>query len=239
MASLFGSSGVVRRMRRMTPKVRFPFVYELKGYSLKKLRADLLAGATLTLVSIPQAIGFALILGLPPLPVIMSVMIGGFVGALFFSSHHHVFGPTSSVSLIVATTIASVTEMGTSLSPMALAIYMALLIGVVQFVAGLLNFGEITKFISRSVVIAYSSAIGLILVASQLHHFLGIQGEGAKTFIGGLKQAGEALWHNHVAWQDCAIGAVTFLIFEFLRRWRPKWPEALVALVFLGLCTKV
>src|SRR5579859_920052 len=91
-------------------KVRFPFVRELRGYNGNKFRRDLVAGATLTLVSIPQAIGFSLILNLPPGPVIASVIIGGFVGSLFFSSHHHVFGPTSSISLIVAATIAAYTN---------------------------------------------------------------------------------------------------------------------------------
>src|SRR5258708_5715316 len=87
-------------------KLRFPFLRELRSYNWTKFRKDLVAGTTLTLVSIPQAVGFALILGLPPQPVIVSVIIGGLVGSLFFSSHHHVFGPTSSISLIIAATIA-------------------------------------------------------------------------------------------------------------------------------------
>ena len=135
-------------------RLRFPFITELRHYSWVKFRADLIAGATLTLVSIPQAIGFALILGLPPMPVIFSVVIGGFLGALFFSSHHHVFGPTTSVSLITAATIAAHADLGLPRSP--LAAYLALLIGVMQFLAGLLNFGEVTKFISRSVVMGYT-----------------------------------------------------------------------------------
>ena len=64
-------------------RVRLPFLAELRTYTSAKFRADLLAGATLTLVSIPQAVGFALILGLPPQSVIVSVIIGGFVGSLF------------------------------------------------------------------------------------------------------------------------------------------------------------
>src|ERR1022692_1950992 len=68
-------------------RVRLPFIGELRRYSLEKLRSDLIAGATVTLVSIPQAVGFSLILNLPPQPVIISVIIGGFVGSLFFSSH--------------------------------------------------------------------------------------------------------------------------------------------------------
>jgi len=58
-------------------KVRVPFVAELRDYSWAKLRADLIAGFTLTLVSIPQAVGFSLILGIPPTPVIACVVIGG------------------------------------------------------------------------------------------------------------------------------------------------------------------
>ena len=57
-------------------RVRFPFVGELRRYSWAKCQADLAAAATLSLVSIPQAIGFALILGLPPMPVITSVVVG-------------------------------------------------------------------------------------------------------------------------------------------------------------------
>jgi hypothetical protein len=76
------------------PRIRFPFIDEFRHYSWEKLKHDLLAGATLTLVSIPQAIGFAVILGLPPITVVLSVVVGGFVSALFFSSYHHVFGPT-------------------------------------------------------------------------------------------------------------------------------------------------
>ena len=140
------------------PHVRFPFLHELAHYSWGKFHSDLLAGATLTLVSIPQAIGFALIFGLPPTPVIISVMIGGFVGSLFFSSHHHIFGPTTSVCLIVASTLAANGRTGPS--ALHLAAFLALLIGVTQFVAGLLNFGSVTKFISRSVVVGYTTAIG-------------------------------------------------------------------------------
>src|ERR1700729_3085170 len=86
-------------------RFRLPFIRELRNYTWAKFRAALLAGATVTLVSIPQAIGFSLILNLPPTPVIVSVIIGGFVGSLFFSSRHHVFGPPSSISLIIAGTI--------------------------------------------------------------------------------------------------------------------------------------
>jgi len=218
-------------------KVRLPFLAELRRYSWEAFRADLIAGATVTLVSIPQAIGFSLILNLPPQPVIISVIIGGFVGALFFSSRHHVFGPTSSISLIVAATIAANSAIG--LSPLHLATYLAALIGVIQLFSGLLNFGEITKFISRSVVVGYSTGIGILLAASQLHNLLGYDVEAGQNFSTNVLQAIFDLGTAQVHPWAIAIGVLTFAVFWVVRRLRPGWPEALIGLALLGIGAKL
>ena len=218
-------------------KVRLPFIAELRNYTWGKFRADLVAGATVTLVSVPQAIGFSLILNLPPTPVIVSVIIGGFVGSLFFSSRHHVFGPTSSISLIVAAIIAA--NSGIGLEPLQLAVYLAFLIGVVQLLAGLLNFGEITKFISRSVVIGYSTGIGILLIASQLHNLLGYKVEAGQNFSTNVLQALFDLGTARVYPWAIGIGLLTFAIFWAVRRLRPHWPEALIGLALLGLGAKI
>lgn len=217
-------------------RLRFPFLAELRQYSFAKLKADLVAGATLTLVSIPQAVGFALILGLPPQPVIAAVIIGGFVGSLFFSSHHHVFGPTSSISLIIAATLAA--HMDSGLSPIALAVLMALLIGLIQFVAGLLNFGEVTKFISRSVVVGYSTGIGLLLIASQLHNLLGFSTEHGGSFATNILAAVRHVGTAEVSPWAILIGVFTLLVFDAVRRLRRGWPEALIGLALTGLLAK-
>ena len=219
-------------------KVRLPFIHELRNYSVAKLRSDAIAGATLTLVSIPQAIGFSLILNLPPAPVIAAVIIGGFVGSLFFSSRHHVFGPTSSISLIVAATIAAHTN-ATGLAPLQLAVYLAFLIGLIQLLAGLLNFGEITKFISRSVVVGYSTGIGVLLIASQLHNVLGFSADPSQRFVTSVWQAVSSIATVHVELWAIGIGALTLVIFYLVRRWKPTWPEALIGLAALAIAARV
>jgi SulP family sulfate permease len=219
------------------PGISLPLIREIREYSSEKLRHDLVAGATLTLVSIPQAIGFALILGLPPATVITSVVVGGFVSALFFSSHHHVFGPTTSVSLITVATISANPDV--HLHPLQLAAYLAFLIGITQFIAGVFRFGEVTKFISRSVVVGYTSAIGLLLIASQIHNFAGFASAAGEPFLRTLVDGLRAfVVRDFTGWSIC-IGLATLLIFEGLRRFRLKWPEALIGLAFLGICARI
>ncbi len=218
-------------------RLRFPFVTEFQHYSWAKLRSDLVAGATLTLVSVPQAIGFALILGLPPMTVVMSVVVGGFFSALFFSSHYHVFGPTTSVCLITAATVASNADLG--LHPLALAAYLAFLIGLVQFLAGLLNFGEVTKFISRSVVIGYTTAIGVLLISSQGPNFLGFHVPAGQGFVTVIGEVVDAVRRVNVSWWAIGIGLLTLGVFEGIKRWRATWPEALIGLALLGVAARV
>jgi len=219
------------------PRVRFPFVDELRRYSWDRLRHDAIAGATLTLVSIPQAIGFALILGLPPMPVILSVVVGGFFSALFFSSYHHVFGPTTSVCLITAATMTANTDLG--MHPLQLAAYLAFMIGVVQFIAGLFNFGQVTKFISRSVVVGYTTAIGVLLIFSQLHNGMGFSSPAGESFLTAFKEAGVAIGMGNFSGWSIGIAVLTLAIFEGIKRWRPTWPEPLLGLAFLAIAARV
>ena len=157
-----------------------PVLRELLRYDRKKLRADLLAGATVALVSIPQAVGFALIAGLPPEMVIMSVVVGGFLAALFTTSHHVVFGPTNSISLLIASAVATLPTVG--LAAPQLALVLALLIGFFQVVAGFAKLGKLTQFVSRSVIIGYGTAMGILLAASQLPNFFGAQSSPGNLF---------------------------------------------------------
>jgi len=237
MTRFFQSKSAAGGWQWTPPRIRFPFVNELRRYSWDKLRHDAIAGATLTLVSIPQAIGFALILGLPPTPVILSVVVGGFVSALFFSSHHHVFGPTTSVCLITAATLVANTDLG--LHPLQLAAYLAFMIGVVQFIAGMFNFGEVTKFISRSVVVGYTTAIGVLLIFSQLHNGMGFQSPAGEGVVTTFKQVGVAIGVGNFSWWSIGIVLLTLAIFEGVKRWRPAWPEALVGLAFLGIAARI
>ena len=217
--------------------LRLPFLEEFKSYSWNRFRHDLIAGATVTLVSIPQAIGFSLILGLPPMPVIISIVIGGFVSALFFSSYHHVFGPTTSVCLIAAATAAANSDLG--LHPLQLVAYLAFLVGVIQIIAGLCHVGEVTKFISRSVVVGYTTGIGVLLMTSQLGNCSGSTIRAGSNLLNTLAQTAQNLGAGEMSVWAVGITLLTLVIFEGVKRFRPHWPNNLIGLVVLALGARI
>ncbi|MBI2510711.1 MAG: SulP family inorganic anion transporter [Opitutae bacterium] len=217
---------------------RLPVWQELRGYDREKFRPDLAAAATVALVSIPQAIGFALIAGLPPLMVVMAVVIGGFVAATLTSSHHLVFGPTNSISIILAATIYSFG--GIAFDPPQIALVLALLIGAIQLSAGLAKMGEITQFISRSVVIGYSTAIGVLLIAAQLPYLAGVSNvDRSAGILGALIRTAEHLLHREFLPHSAAMGALTFLLFEAIERFFPRWPAEFIGLLAISLFTRL
>lgn len=226
----------IQRFSRRWMRERFPLGIELRRYTWDKFRADLAAGATVSLVSIPQAIGFALIAGLPPLMVIMSVIVGGFVCGLFTSSHHLVFGPTNSISLILAATIYSF--VGVGLEPAELTILLAFLIGAFQLVAGLSQLGKLTQFISRSVIIAYGTAIGVLLAAGQLPHLFGVHSVERGSFFDGLLVTVTQVAQLQFNVYSAMMGIVTLLLFWAIEHFFPKVPAELFGLIALSLLTQ-
>lgn len=213
-------------------KARFPLLRELPVYNAGKFRVDLMAAGTVALVSIPQAIGFSLIAGLPLLMVLMSAIVGGFVAALFTSSHQVVFGPSNSMSILIAATVA--TFAGAGLSAPELAIMLALLIGLIQVASGLAQLGKLTQFISRSVIIGYGTGIGLLLAAGQLGNWIGapVAGHG---FFGKIWVFLEHLSLLEFNPWSLMIGLATLLLFHVVEKLWPRLPAELVVLAVLAM----
>jgi SulP family sulfate permease len=209
-----------------------PILGELKNYSRAKFCRDGIAAATVAMVSIPQAVGFALIAGLPPAMVLGCVVVGGFVASLFLSSRFVVFGPSNSLSMLLAA--AFVAQRDTTLGPAELAVLLAVLIGLVQLAGGLLRFGHITQFVSRSVVLGYGAAIGTLLILSQLHHLFGIPTPAdTGTFVALAGTVRHAL-AGEVSVHALLVAGAAFLLFWVFRRLQPRWPETLIGLVILS-----
>jgi sulfate permease, SulP family len=239
MTTAEGTNGAVDQIQRFSKRwmrQRFPLLDELRGYTKAKAKADTVAAATVALVSIPQAIGFALIVGLPPLMVMMCVIVGGLVCALFSSSRHLVFGPTNSISIILAATIYSFRDVG--LTPAELTLLLALMIGVFQLAAGFAQLGKLTQFISRSVIIAYGTAIGVLLIAGQFPHLMGIAAGERGSFFSTLGESLLKLAAFDFNPYAAAMGVTTLLLFWAIDHFAPRLPSELIVLVFVSLFTQ-
>ncbi len=205
-----------------------PLWKEISTYSRTKLRADVVAGATVAVITIPQAIGFALVAGLPIQAVLATAVVGALVAACYSSSHHLVFGPTNTISIILAGAVLSLADV--PLTPLEKVLLLGCLIGLFQLAAGVTKTGQLTQFISRTVIIAYTTAVGVLIAVGQIGNLLGIERAPSVSLPGTIRH----LVSSFVTLRFDLITAVTGLVclglLWGLRRWRPHWPDGLIVL---------
>src|SRR3954471_21322833 len=78
-----------------------PPIETIRHYNVHKLRKDLVAGLTVSVVEVPQAMAYAVIAGVPPVYGLYTSIIQGTIGALLSSSEHMTTGPTNTQSLLI------------------------------------------------------------------------------------------------------------------------------------------
>ena len=154
-----------------------PFWRELRGYSWQKLRADSYAAVMIAIVTIPQAVGFALVVGLPVQAVLATAIVGAAVCAVFSTSYHLVFGPTNTISIILAGALLTVSDV--PLTSLQKVLVVGFMMGTLQLAAGFFKLGNLTHFISRTVIVGYGTAVGVLIGMGQVGNLLGLGRAGA------------------------------------------------------------
>ncbi|MCG6892566.1 MAG: sulfate permease [Desulfobacteraceae bacterium] len=205
-----------------------PFTSWLKEYRLSYLRNDSVAGLTVSVVLIPQAMAYAMLAGLPPVYGLYAAAVAPAVGALWGSLRQMATGPIAIMSLLVLTTLTPIAEAG---SPhyIELALLLSLMVGILYLSIGLFRMGEVMSFISHSAVKGFTAAAALIITATQLPHLLGMHVEKEEYVIHMFVEIARSLPGLHTP--TLAIGAAAFVIIFVLRKIRPNFPSGLVALV--------
>lgn len=209
-----------------------PIFRELKQYNRQKLRADLVAGATVALMTIPQAIGFALVAGLPVESVMACAIIGGLVCAILSSSRQLVFGPTNTISIIIAGMLAGLPE--ANLTDLQKVLVFGCLIGFMQIGAGLLKLGTLTQYVSRTVVVAYSAGVAVLIAAGQIGNLFGIGQPEKVDLINIVRHLADRLAHFELHLPTTLVAAASLFWLLVIRRLRPTWPEGLFIMVGAG-----
>jgi SulP family sulfate permease len=156
---------------------RVPALDSLRTYSLGAFGRDLTAGVTVATVAVPQAMAYALLAGLPPQYGLYTAIVMTAVGALLDSSRQLINGPTNAISIALLSALALIPE-GERVQA---AIALAFLVGVIQLGIALLRLGDLTRFVSHSVIVGFTLGASALLVLDQAKHLLGLRPRGAPT----------------------------------------------------------
>ncbi|GFP96762.1 sulfate transporter 4.1 chloroplastic [Phtheirospermum japonicum] len=175
------------KMNRMTwtewiqlflPCYRWISTYKWREY----LQADLMAGMTVGVMLVPQSMSYAKLAGLHPIYGLYSGFVPIFVYAVFGSSRQLAIGPVALTSLLVSNVLSSIVDSSEQLYT-ELAILLALMVGVLECIMGLLRLGWLIRFISHSVISGFTTASAIVIGLSQAKYFLGYEIERSSKII--------------------------------------------------------
>jgi SulP family sulfate permease len=205
----------------------FPFLPWIRGYGKLHLRPDLIAGLTVAVMAVPQSMAYALIAGLPVQCGLYASIVPAMIGAFWGSSSHLITGPTTATSLVVLGTLTQLAEPYTR-NYVQLALLLAFMAGGVRIVMGLARLGTLLNFVAHSVILGFTAGAAILIAFHQVPHLLGLD----------IRKGGmvlESLWEivTHLHRTDLVtlgLGIATVAI----RKLRPGWPAALIALVFVS-----
>lgn len=218
-----GSSATVPAMDRLGRLLGLPNDYGRPG-----LRADVIAGLSLVVVLIPQAMAFSALVGVPPVSGLYAALVSLLVYSLLGSSSQLSFGPIAIVSLLSGAAVAPLAG-GDIERALALVALLAGMIGAIHIVLGLLRAGAVVDVISYPVLLGFTAGAGLTIAASQLRDLLGIVASGSDVFFEALAIVVPLLGDLHPL--TAAIGASALVLLVVSRAVRPGFPMVLTLAV--------
>jgi len=215
-------------------KKYLPILSWIKDYNKSMLLGDISAGITVGIMLIPQGMAYAMLAGLPPIYGLYASTIPLLIYAILGTSRQLAVGPVAMVSLLVASGVGAIAELGSE-HFISLAILLALMVGVIQFLLGIFKLGFLVNFLSHPVVAGFTSAAALIIGFSQLKHLLGIdipRGKIHETLIEVVKNI------ESINLATLAIGFTAIVLILLLRKMNRRIPSPLIVVV-LGLAVVV
>jgi SulP family sulfate permease len=206
-------------------------------YSWGKTRNDLLAGVTVAAISLPQAMAYALIAGVDPRFGLYSAIVVTLVASIFGSSSHLINGPTNAISLVVFSALGFFNS-DARLDAYQAMFLLGIMIGCIQILIAVFKLGDLTRYISESVVIGFMAGAGTLVGITQLGNLTGLRDRGT-----GQQQVLYRIWltlsGGHVNPRALGIGVGTILLVVLLRKLARKYRlpqfDMLMALIIAAL----
>jgi high affinity sulfate transporter 1 len=226
----------------------------LRGTTWANAPREVAAGITLAAMIIPLNIGFTQVIGLPATAGLYAGIIPLALFAIFSSSRQVVASPDAPITALLAGTLVAFAAAGDPLR-LQFALAIALLSGLLFFVFWFFRLAFLANFLSRAVLAGFISGLGIEVFTNQVRRALGVShaeggGSGAEALavqiqdtLGTTGYFAEviALIQSipHANWYSLAIGVGTFAIVRLIKRYTPKVPGPLVALILMTVIVAV
>ncbi len=197
-----------------------------EGYGSAELRADALAGLTVAIVALPLSMAIAIASGVGPERGLFTAIVGGFLVSALGGSRHQIGGPAGAFIVLV-----SVCVMQIGIAGLILATFLS---GFLLIAMGTLKLGSYIRFIPYPVTVGFTAGIAVIIFASQLRDLFGLSPVAEPGELVGKLQA---LWAARATASPAAMAVAlgTVAVILALRRFLPRWPGMLVAVVLAAL----
>ena len=217
-----------------------PALETASTYSASDFRRDLFAGLTVTAVAVPQAMAYASIFGAPVEYGLYTAIVMTAVGAVFDSSRQLINGPTNAISIALLSALAGVDGDEMRLTA---AVMMATMIGLIQIGITLFRLGDLSRYISHSVIVGFTLGASVLLMLDQLKNVLGLkaQGDPHSPFLSRFWQTMVGGGEVQLPTLAVSLGTIGLVIVlrRFNRRFRLGIPELLVALAIVSAVVAV
>ncbi|WP_037184119.1 SulP family inorganic anion transporter [Rhodococcoides fascians] len=214
-------AGIVRRL---------PGVVTARGYRREWLRSDITAGLVLTALLIPAGMGYAQAAGLPAYAGLYATIVPLLAYAVVGPSKILVLGPDSSLAPLIAAAVIPLAVTDDPASALALAGILGVLVGVILIAGGYLRLGFVTQLLSKPIRLGYLNAIALIVIVGQLPKVLGFSVD-ADGVTGQFTEIVRSVLGGDIDPVAAAVGLGCLLVIPAFRRWIPRIPGVLVAVV--------
>jgi SulP family sulfate permease len=190
-----------------------------EGYSLQKLRADAVAGLTVSIVAVPLAMAIAIASGVTPAQGLITAVVAGFLISALGGARFQIGGPTGAFIVVVFGVVHQFGYDGLALATM--------MAGAILIFAGLMRVGDWIKYIPEPVVTGFTAGIAVIIFASQLRDLFGLQvAEVPAEFIAKIATFWGARETTNLVALSIAGGAIGLILG--LQRFAPKLPSLLI-----------
>jgi sulfate permease, SulP family len=215
------SSGI-RRIEKYVPGIGL-----IRGYNRGWLKTDATAAITVFAILVPSALAYGELAGFEPVVGLYAAMAAMAAYAFFGSSKQVIIGPEATTAILVATIVTPMAG-GDVARYAALAAALSILIGFICILGGHFKIGFVADFLSKPILTGYITGTALIVIASQLGKLFGISLEN-DDFFAKIFELITRLGETDLP--TLVLGLITILALIALRRFAPKVPGPLVAVI--------